>query len=407
MNIKKDFLWLPALGGLLIILFLLQRSTKHTESDAAFYTEKAQTRSIASIVNAKGILIPEEIIKVGNLVNGIVRYLYVEDNQFVQEGQLLAEIDDSLEDSAVNTAFGNLDASQAILKYQWEFLKRQEQLFGCKQISLDAYQQAERDYQESLAKVETAKSHYQAAKLVYDNKRVHSPVSGFVIARRASISETVSNYSPVSILYFIAKDIKHLHACILVDDKQLASLRTDIIAHMTILAYPHHTFSGPITAIGNMPHVMQSPDYIYAKLLPITTVQLYPCATVPVENHDLALKPGMTFSARIIVDQKENALTIPQQAFDINLKTIEQLVHQLGYTYQPLSSSAILQYAHENPRAVWVVEHKTFVQKLVSTGISDGDFVEITKGLDGSEDVVCIINEGRSIIQGFKTYLRA
>jgi HlyD family secretion protein len=408
MNTRQDFPWLPVvLGGLCIILFIFQRSTKHVESDAAFYTEKAQSRNIASIVNAKGILIPEEIIKIGNLINGIVRYLYVDDNDFVQEGQLLAEVDDSLEDSGVNSAFGNLDAAQAILKYQWEFLKRQEQLYECKQISLDAYQQAERDYQESLAKVENAKSLYQTAKLIYDNKRIHSPISGFVIAKRASVSEAISNYPPESILYFLAKDIKHLNACILLDDKQLATLRTDITAHMTIIAYPHQTFSGAITAIGNVPNVMQSPDYIYAKLLPVTTVQLYPCAMVPVENHDLALRPGMTFNARIVVDQKENALTIPQQAFDINLKTIEQLVHQLGYTYQPLSSSAILQYAHENPRAVWVVEHKTFIQKLVSTGISDGDFVEITKGLDGSEDVVCIINEGHSIIQGFKSYFRA
>lgn len=404
MNIKKDFPWLPAFGAFCIILFIVNRWNKAADPDAAFYAEQANHRNITCVVNAQGILAPQEIIKIGNLINGVVRYLYANENDFVEEGQLLAEIDDANEDSGINTFFGNLDAAQATLKYQLEFLKRQEQLYACKQISLDAYQQAERSYQEALGKMESTKALYEHEKLTYDNKRVRAPISGMIIAKRASIGEAVSNFSPSSILYFMAKDIRHLQAHIILDDKKLEALRTDVTAHMTVTAYPHHTFSGPITTIGNMPNTMQASDYIYAKQLPTTTPQMHPCATVPVENHDLTLRPGMTFNARIIVDQKADALSISQQALTVSTKSIEQLAHQIGYSYQPLDSKALMQAIHDDSKTVWVVERKTFVQKEISTGISDGDFVEVIKGLSGSEDVVCSINERHGLMQAFKSY---
>lgn len=404
MNIKKDFLWLPVLGGFCVILLILHRWNKPSCSDAAFYSEQAHHRTILSTVTAKGILIPRHIIRIGNLINGIIRYLYAEENDLVQEGQLLAEIDDSLEDSAVNAAFGNLDAAQAALKYQWEFLKRQEQLYGCKQISLDAYQQSERDYQSAYAKVEAEKALYETAKLVYDNKRIKAPQSGMILAKKVSIGEAVSNYSPASVLYYMADDIRNLEARIILDEKKLETLRTNITAHMTVISYPHTTFSGSIASIGNMPHIMEATDFIYAKILPVNPGQLYPCATVPVENHDLVLKPGMTFSARIIIDQKENALSISQQALAINTKTIEQLAREIGYSCQPLDSKSMTQAIHDDSKTVWVVQRKTFVQKAISTGISDGDFVEVTKGLSDSEEVVYSINENHNFIHTLKSY---
>jgi len=157
---KQDFPWLPFLGAAIIVIIImlaLRGTGRHIIGpNNHFNTEYAQKRTIISIVKTQGILVPQDIIQIGNLIDGIVRYLYAEENDIVEEGQLLAEIDDSLEDSAVNSSFGNLDAAQAVLKYQWEFLKRQEQLYGCKQISLDVYQQAERSYQTALANVEAS-----------------------------------------------------------------------------------------------------------------------------------------------------------------------------------------------------------------------------------------------------------
>src|SRR5271154_2166800 len=210
MNIKQDFPWLPFVAVVIIIALALNRKTimqsftSRGTTSSLFNTERAQKRSILSMVKAQGILIPEEVVQIGNLINGMIRYLYAEENDLVEEGQRLAEIDDSFEDSGVNNAFGTLDAAQAVLKYQLEFLKRQEQLFERKQISLDTYQQAERDYQAAYAQVEHNKGAYETAKLVYNNKRIHSPVSGMIISKNASVGQLVSNYPPESVLYTIA-----------------------------------------------------------------------------------------------------------------------------------------------------------------------------------------------------------
>ena len=113
----------PVIGAF-IIIFIFQLFANPTDpveqiapiqSNAPFYTEKAQKRAITSMVKAQGILVPTGISQIGNLIDGIMRYIYVEENDLVKEGQLLAEVDGSLENYAVNATFGNLDAAQANL----------------------------------------------------------------------------------------------------------------------------------------------------------------------------------------------------------------------------------------------------------------------------------------------------
>ena len=344
-------------------------------------------RFIPKKVKAHGVLVPKEIIQIGNLVDGIVRYAYVQENDLVKEGQLLAEIDDSIEDSAVNATFGNLDAAQAALKYQFEFLKRQEQLYGCKQISLDAYQQAERNYQAALAAVEATKGLYETQKLIYDNKRIKCPTSGMIIAKNVSVHQSVNNYSPPSILFIIAKDIHTLKAYIYLDANALDLLKPKMPVQITIDSTPHTTFIVPIHEITTIPYIV-APDHPFARFVPKTPPPTSNCAIAIIDNTDLKLRPAMSFSAQVIVAEKEQALSVQTQTLKITLQNIQQLALDLGYHYQPLQGEARLDALHQDSKRVWILQNKTFIEKVVTTGISDGDYTEITAGLDGSEYIV-------------------
>lgn len=404
MNIKQTFPWLPFLGAAIIIMLIVRifghnHSTEllgslSTECDvghnqiSSYNTEHAQKRTIISIVKAQGILVSQEIIQVGNLINGIIRYLYVAENELVEKGQLLAEIDDSLEDSDVNKAFGTLDEAQARLKYQLEFLKRQEQLFACKQISLDTYQQAEREYQTAYARVELAKGAYETAKLIYDNKRIHAPASGMIIAKNVTVGQAVSNFSPASVLYAIATHIKELKAHIFLEDGATDILEPHMPTRITLDTYPHKKFTGVIQEITNTPHAMELSDYTFARLVPTTAKPAHHCAIMPIDNSDLSLRPGMTFSAQITVAEKEDTLSVPNQAFKITQQNIQQLAQNLDYHYKPLEGKTLIDALHNDAKMVWVLEDKTFVEKAVITGASDTDYTEIVKGLDGSENII-------------------
>lgn len=396
MTIKKHLSWLLFISTAIIFTVGFRHYPSKGNQKRFFSTEKAQPRTIISMVKAKGILIPQEIIKVGNLINGIVRSLYVKENDLVKKGQLLAEIDDAREDADINATFGNLDAAQAVLVYQLEFLKRQEALFARNQVSLDGLQQAQRDYEAAYGKVEQAKGLHEAAKITYDDKQIHSPASGMIITKNVSVGQAVSNFAPSEVIYVIAKDVETLKAHIFLDANALEILKTDTSARMTIDTYPHKTFTGTIKEITGIPHAMELTDYTYARLLPKTEKTDHHCAITPIDNSDLSLRPGMTFAAQITVAEKENALSMPSQAFKINKHMIQQLAEELSCGYQPLEYQKLHALTlNDAAKTVWVYTDNTFIEKAVTVGINDADFTEIKEGITDTDEIVYEIVESK------------
>jgi HlyD family secretion protein len=401
MKITSHILWILFISIAILFTLGFRRYSSKAENTALFTTEKAQQRNIVSAIKTKGTLIPVEIVRVGNIVNGIIRYLYFQENDLVNKGQLLAEIDDGREDWDINANFGNLDTNQAVLSYQYEFLKRQEQLFIRKQISLDTFQQAQRDYQAAYAKVEQAKGLYEQSKLTYDNKKVFSKVSGMIIEKDVSLGETISNdtgVAPVTIICKIAREIELLKAYILLDDAALESTTTNMTATMTVDTYPHKKFIGNISEIISIYHTMEIADYPYLSLIPKVEKSASHYAIAAIDNKDLTLRPGMTFTASITIAAKENVLSLPSQVFKISKHSIQQIAEDRGYKYQPLDNRKLLELAHaDNAKTVWVYKNNTFIEKAITAGISNADYVEITQGIDENDDIVYEAHEPTAI----------
>jgi HlyD family secretion protein len=397
MNIKH----LPWLLGISAIIFgtVGFRHYSSKKNHPLFNTQKAERRNLLALIKAKGILIPHEIIKIGNLNNGIIAELYAQENDLVEEGQLLAVINGGKLDTEINTQFGILDAAQANLNYQTKFLNRQQQLFACKQLSLDGIQQAERDYQAAVAKVEEAKGLYEFAKLTYHYNSIVAPASGMIISKNVSVGESVSNIStPTSVLYTLAKNIRELKALIFLNSSALEIMEPNIAARMTLDTYPYTAFTSTINSIIDIPHEMGLPDYIYARLMPKITNPSNQYAIVPIDNSNLRLRPGMTFTAQITVAQKENTLSMPLKIMNISRSSIQDLAEQLDYGYQPLDNKKLLALSNDtSARTVWILSNKVFIEQAINVGINDGDFIEITQGLNGTEDIVCETNEPNSI----------
>jgi HlyD family secretion protein len=404
MNIKQYTPWLAFAGVVIIIALLLDYNTttrRTTASNASsFSTEKPQKRTIISMIKTKGILVPNTIIKIGNLINGIIRALYVDEYELVEEGQLLAEIDDAREDADVNSAFGALDAAQAVLFYQFEFLKRQQELFKFKQISLDTLQQAQRDYEAAYAKVEQAKGTYEAAKLTYDNKRIISPVSGMIIGKAVSLGEAVNNYSPATVIYAIAENIKQLKAHIILDEVAVGKLELNATVSMTIDTYPHRTFTGVVHEITNSSLTAIGPvNYTYVSTSPVSiTGPTSYRAIALVDNNDISLRPGMTLSAQITVAEKENALSVPLQTFKVNRHAVQLLANEIGYGYEPLDAKQLLAVSlSDTTKSLWICTNKKFIEKAVEVGVSDADYFEVKDGISESDEILYEISESRSV----------
>jgi HlyD family secretion protein len=121
---------------------------------------------------------------------------------------------------------------------------------------------------------------------------------------------------------------------------------------------------------------------------------------VSVDNRDGALKPGMTASTRIIIDQRVDVIRVPNQALryvptnPANAVIPEtEPVPPPGTEAKPTSSETV---------RVWVLRDGKPVPVAVVPGLDDDNFTEIVKGdLQAGDDV--IVGEEHSSQNGKST----
>jgi HlyD family secretion protein len=100
---------------------------------------------------------------------------------------------------------------------------------------------------------------------------------------------------------------------------------------------------------------------------------------IGVDNSDLALKPGMTAAARIVVDQRSNVIRVPDQA----LRYVPK-----GYVAAPARPSVAPPRAQSNQGRIWVLHDGEPTAVAVVLGLDDGTFTEIVNGAVKPGDLV-------------------
>ncbi|MBS0248836.1 MAG: efflux transporter periplasmic adaptor subunit, partial [Proteobacteria bacterium] len=143
-----------------------------------------------------------------------------------------------------------------------------------------------------------------------------------------------------------------------------------IRATFTVDAFPKRTFRGAVSQVRQSPQTVQN----------VVTYDV----VVSVDNKDLALKPGMTATTRLIVDQRRDVLRVPSQAL----------------RYAPPSAGAPAGGARRTrnsdvPARVYVLRDNTPVAVPVTAGLDDDSFTEIVAG-DLKPDDRVIISEQRA-----------
>jgi multidrug efflux pump subunit AcrA (membrane-fusion protein) len=150
-----------------------------------------------------------------------------------------------------------------------------------------------------------------------------------------------------------------------IDELDILSLALGQKAGITLDALPDQTFEGIITEISDTGTVSSG----------VTTYEV----TLSVAA-DLSMKVGMNASATIIIEKRENIVKIPLEALQESGK--EQFVY-VGTATGEISLSE---------------------KRTVTTGISDGEFVEITKGLAAGEKINYIYTSGTQTSAGVSPF---
>lgn len=270
-------------------------------SDAPAYQTAAVTRGeLLQVVTATGTLNPVVNVTVGSQVSGRISKLNVDFNSVVKSNEVIAEIDPSTYQAAVEQARADLANARANLELQQVEADRTSNLFTNKLVSSSDYDTAIATLHEAEAMVKIKQASLNNALVNLNYCKIVSPVDGVVILRAVELGQTVASSFNTPTIFQIANDLTKMQIDSSVAEADVGGIVEGQAVDFTVDAYPYRSFHGGVTQVRNSPTT-------------VNNVVTYDCV-IGVTNADYKLKPGMTANVSIIIAQQENALKIPNGA---------------------------------------------------------------------------------------------
>lgn len=337
---------------------------------------------IARYITATGTIEPVDTVSVGAQVSGVVEAVYADYNSKVKKGQLLARVDASLFQAQADQARANLMNMQSNLVYQDNNFSRQSKLFNLGAISKADYQLAQNQYQSAKVAVDYAAAQVKLAErnLFYTN--IYSPISGVVLNRNVSAGQTIASSFNAPTLFVIAKDLTKMQVRAAVDEADIGEVRVGEQVRFGVDAFPNDTFSGTV-------HEILLHAAVTANVVTYTTL-------INVDNKALKLKPGMTATANIYIEEDSNAVLIPATAlrFKPDSTALQSYTLLQWQASAPRDSLEEKTAAHANPAFVWIKNGDSLIEKRILAGMTDGTSVKVIRGLQTGEEVITGIRTG-------------
>jgi HlyD family secretion protein len=323
MNMKKILIiaLIVVIAGV-VAWRLLVHSEANNDSQYSFV--QVQRGNIQTIVSSTGTLQAVETVNVGTQVSGTIEKIFVDFNDKVTKGQLLARLDTSLLKIAVRDAEANVASAQAQYNQSQRSLDRDKNLFDKKLISDIDYNQSLTNSETAYASLLTAQSALNRAKINLNYAEIRSPIDGVVIERSVDEGQTVAASLSAPTLFIIARDLNKMQILAQADESDIGQIHEGQTAHFTVPAYPDKTFEGKVQQIRLQPET-------------VSNVVVY-TVVVDAENNDRLLLPGMTATVDFIVQDVQDVLYVPNSV--LKFQPADNLLVQAPKNHRPPMSAA-------------------------------------------------------------------
>lgn len=265
-----------------------------------YRSEPLDRGEIVQNVSANGTLNPVTLVSVGTQVSGTITAIYADYNDRVEKGQVLVQLDDALLRAALSQSEANYSSAQSALKLAQSDVERIEPLAKegfVSQQELDKTRQALRDAQ---AKVTQTKAQVEKDRANLGYSVIRSPVSGVVVLRAVDAGQTVAASFNTPELFKIAQDLREMQIDAYFAEADIGQIRVGQQAKFRVDAFSGQRFTGTVKQIRLNPKTESN----------VVTYNV----VISVANPDEKLLPGMTAYVDIAVQQRQNALRIPNTA---------------------------------------------------------------------------------------------
>ncbi|MFL0355082.1 efflux RND transporter periplasmic adaptor subunit [Erythrobacter sp. GH1-10] len=322
--------WLPALAILLLVLAISRCSSGG--DGPQYITQDVIERSLDLTVTATGNLRPTNQVQVGSEVSGRIDEIYVDVNDRVERGQVIARINtDVIDDQItqgranVNVARAQVSQARATLKVDQAQLKRLKEVFdvsGGKVPSAIEMEQAEAAVQRSEAALASALANVRAAEAQLGTSQtalaravITSPVSGVVLSRLVEPGQTVQAAFNAPTLLIIAEDLSQMQLRVEIDEADVGQVAEGQPANFTVDAYPGRKFPARVERVDAASTNTASLATSQAgNAAPAGNSVVSYEARLSVANPDGLLRPGMTATATIETSSTGKQTLVPNSA---------------------------------------------------------------------------------------------
>lgn len=325
-------------------------------------------------VTSTGTLQAVTTVQVGTQVSGSIAGLYVDFNDRVTKGQVIARLDTTLLDAALKDALSGLERVSALAQQSAAERDRARSLFQRDLISRAELEQAEASARVAAANLSSARAQVERARINLRYAIIESPIDGIVLSRAVEPGQTVAASFNTPTLFTIAGDMTEMHVQAAVDEADIGRLRKGQSATFTVDAYPDTAFTGTVEQVRLQPTVTQN----------VVTYDVILRAS----NPDLRLMPGMTATLTIVTDRVADALRVPVAA-------LRFVPPDAAASAGAPPAGAMRSRAARAPveEAVYVLDNGTPTRVPVRTGLSDGARTAVEADLEpGAEVIVGVVS---------------
>jgi HlyD family secretion protein len=363
----KNRAWMLAIAIIAVVAggwYFFGQSSSGTRIVTAKVTEGPIVRS----VTATGTVNPVITVQLGTYVSGPITAIYKDYNAPVKKGELIAKIDPRPYQVTVDVAHATLANSiaqlgkdNADLAYKKVTYDRNLELYKADAISKDTLDSAYSAWQMDVAQIKLDHASIQqqtanvkAAELNLNYTNIVSPVDGTVVSRNVDVGQTVAASFQTPTLFLIAQDLTKMQVDSNTSESDIGYVRQGQKATFRVDAFPDRDFAGVVAQVRQAPITVQN----------VVTYDV----VVSVENPELLLKPGMTANVYIVTASKSKAVRIPIDAL------------RFAPPGEPPADSAALDGAPGRQTRVWVQKNSEVTPVTITTGLSDGTWVEAAEG---------------------------
>ena len=273
---------------------------------------------------------PTNQVQISSELSGTVATVNADFNDHVTKGQQLASlVTDNLQ-AAVALSAATLTARQADVRQAQATVDETAAAYaraqpladkgltsvGTAEAAKAAAARATAALASANANLQIAQANASIAQSDLGKANIVSPVDGIVLSRAVEVGQTVAASLQAPILFTLAEDLTKMQLQVDIDEADVGKVAEGNAATFTVEAYAGRTF----------PAIIEQVRYSPATVEGVVTYK----AILTVDNSDLVLRPGMTATAEITVEEVKDTLLVPNAALRYAPPVVQQARQRSG-----------------------------------------------------------------------------